>query len=71
MFMTRQNLIAFTGYKVIHCQIEALTAFGMPFKLGVHGRPIVLTAEVQKYLGSTTIANAPEKFEPNWAALGV
>ncbi len=71
MFLTKQELIDFTGYKVINCQIRALAAFGVPYKVGLHGRPVVLKSEVEKILGSSSSkCGINEVTEPNWGALG-
>ena len=68
MFLTKQELIDFTGYKIVGCQIKALNAFGIPFKLGLHGRPVILKSEVEKFLGSSNQSSS--RTEPNWNALG-
>ena len=70
MFLTKQELIEFTGYKVIHCQIRALEAFRITFIIGIHGRPVVLKSEVEKLLGGGCNDHKFESKEPNWNALG-
>jgi len=70
MFLSKKDTVAFTGYQVVHYQIKALTAFGLPFKIGTHGRPIVLVSEVEKFLGCTSTKTTQHASEPNWAALG-
>lgn len=70
MFLTRQELIQFTGYKVYRCQIAALKAFGIPYKVGIHGRPVVLKSEVEKLLSDSNALESQEHREPNWDALG-
>lgn len=70
MFLTRQEIIEFTGYKVIRCQIAALEAFNIPFKIGIHGRPVVLKSEVQRLLSDSTTTQEQSPKEPNWNALG-
>ena len=69
MFLTKQELIAFTGYKVVHCQIRALEAFSIPFAIGIHGRPVVLKSEVEKLLSGKNDGYQHQS-EPNWNALG-
>jgi hypothetical protein len=70
VFLTRQELIEFTGYKVIRCQIAALNAFHIPYKIGIHGRPVVLKSEVQRLLSDSTTTQEQSPKEPNWNALG-
>ena len=70
MFLTRQEIIEFTGYKVIKCQIAALDAFSIPYKIGIHGRPVVLKSEVERLLGSSHAMQYQAPTEPNWNALG-
>ncbi len=71
MFLSKEELREFTGYQIVSCQIRALEAFGVPFKIGIHGRPIILKSEVEKFLGGTGHAQKTQsETEPNWIVLG-
>lgn len=67
MFLSKQELIDFTGYKRTSKQIDALKAFGVPFKVGINGKPIILKSEVEKFLGGDPKNN--DITEPNWTVL--
>ena len=70
MFLSKEELKQLTGYQIVSCQIRALEAFGVPFKIGIHGRPIVLKSEVEKLLGSSNGSGQQQETMPNWEALG-
>lgn len=71
MFLTKEELKQFTGYQIVSCQIRALQAFGVPFAVGIHGRPVVLKSEVEKLLGSSSASGSKDSpKEPDWNALG-
>ncbi len=70
MFLSKEELKQFTGYQIVSCQIRALKAFGVPFAIGMHGRPVVLKSEVQRLLSDSTTTQEQSPKEPNWNALG-
>ncbi|MBU3625688.1 DUF4224 domain-containing protein [Polynucleobacter sp. JS-Safj-400b-B2] len=71
MFLSKEELKQFTGYQIVSCQIRALKAFGVPFAIGLHGRPVVLKSEVERLLGSSDEnKNREHPKEPDWNALG-
>lgn len=70
MFLSKEELKQFTGYQIVSCQIRALKAFGVPFAIGIHGRPVVLKSEVERLLGASHAAQDQSPTEPNWNALG-
>lgn len=70
MFLSKEEIKQFTGYQIVSCQIRALEAFGVPFIIGIHGRPIVLKSEVEKLLGSSNSSASHKETMPNWGALG-
>ena len=70
MFLSKKDLVEFTGYQVVHYQIKALTAFGVPFKIGTHGRPIILKSTVENFLDKSSSTRIIEECEPNWNTLG-
>ena len=71
MFLSKDELREFTGYQIVSCQIRALKAFGVPFAIGIHGRPVVLKSEVERLLGSSNAGkNKDRPKDPDWNALG-
>ena len=71
MFLSKEELREFTGYQIVSCQIRALKAFGVPFAIGMHGRPVVLKSEVERLLGSNDGGHTKDRpKEPDWNALG-
>lgn len=71
MFLSKDELKQFTGYQIVSCQIRALKAFGVPFAIGIHGRPVVLKSEVERLLGSSDEGHTKDhQKEPDWNALG-
>lgn len=67
MFLSKEELKQFTGYQIVSRQIRALEAFGVPFAIGIHGRPVVLKSEVQRLLSKND--NRAMSMEPNWSAI--
>lgn len=70
MFLSKDELKQFTGYKNVSCQIRALEAYKVPFAIGIHGRPVVLRSVVERFLGDSHATSNKAPLEPNWPALG-
>lgn len=72
MFLTPEELVELTHAKRRDTQIRALRMMGIEYKLRPNGTPAVLCSHIEKVFGgiqNEKPATAPERWEPNWAAL--
>lgn len=65
MFLTKVELIEFTGYRQAKKQCEHLKAQRIPFHTNCHGEPRVARAILE---GGKVSKPKPEKWSPSWAA---
>lgn len=66
MFLTRQDLIEFTGAVKRPVQIRWLMEHGYRFHVGTDGNPKVLWSEVEANLGRPA---ASRRKRPDWSAV--
>jgi len=68
MFLTDEDLIELTNYKVRRFQRAWLKANGIKYKKHTNGRPVVLWSEVNSVMQSNPITTAVTEIEPDYQA---